>query len=386
MSFTVPGAPDTSLVSATLLSYMAAQSGVVSDYNDGSQIKTLSEALGSVVEIEGVISNALATQAAVSAAYSVFGITPGLSQYSTGGVYFLTGLGPNPPLASQNVVIGAGTIVGTNGGIQFQTTETVTLASGTTSVSGTIIALQAGLTGNVPANTNNNGINTLISSLPYPLYVSNTVPTSGGTNAELPSQTFARLTSKVLSFGLASPVAIANACIGIAASGTAETVQFATTYEAWTVNLASGAGFAVYVDNGSGTASSALLSSVTSVLNGSFALNESGFRPAGVPYSVNAVLPTYASVAVSGTSIIATQASLIQSSMASTITSYFGQLPFGQGVTVSDLIAAASSIGSGLLSSLTVVLYDVHGNSVTSVTPDVRGRVIMTSISVNIST
>jgi hypothetical protein len=74
--FTVPGAPDTSLVSATLLSYMAAQSGVISDYNDGSQIRTLSEAIGSVAEIEGVIANALATQAAVNAAYSVLELFP----------------------------------------------------------------------------------------------------------------------------------------------------------------------------------------------------------------------------------------------------------------------------------------------------------------------
>ena len=161
-AFTVPGAPDTSLVSATLLSYMAAQSGVVSDYNDGSQIRTLSEGIGSVVEIESVISNALAVQAAVNAAYSVFNITPILSQSSVGSVYFLTGTGSNPPPANQNVIIGIGTIVGTSGGVQFQTTETVTLASGTTSVSGTIVAVQPGLTGNVPAGS----ITSLISTLP----------------------------------------------------------------------------------------------------------------------------------------------------------------------------------------------------------------------------
>jgi len=381
-NFTVPGAPDTSLVSATLLSYMAAQSGVVSDYNDGSQIRTLSEGIGSVVEIESVISNALAVQAAVNAAYSVFNIAPILSQSAVGSVYFLTGTGSNPPLANQNVVIGIGTIVGTSGGVQFQTTETVTLASGTTSISGTIVAVQPGLTGNVSVGS----ITNLISALPYPLFVNNTTPTLGGANAELPSQTLARFTAKVLSLGLASPVAIANASIGIVAGTTTETVKFATVYEPWTVNIASGAGFSVYIDNGSGSASTTLINSVASVLNGSFALNESGYRPAGVPYSVNAVVPVYASVIVSGTAIIPTQASLIQSSISSTVISYFGGLPFGQSVTTSDLIATSSSIGAGLLSSLSVTLYDNSGTIVTSISPLAYGRVILTSVTVNIAT
>ncbi len=380
--FTVPGAPDTSLVSATLLSYMAAQSGVISDYNDGSQIRTLSEAIGSVAEIEGVIANALATQAAVNAAYSVFGIVPATAQSSVGAVTFLTGLGSSPPPASQNVVIGVGTVVGTTGGVQFQTSETITLLSGTTSVSGTVIATQPGLTGNVSAGS----ITTIISALPYPLFVTNPAPTAGGANAELPSQTFARLTSKILSFGLASPVAIANACIGIQAPNSTETVVFATVYEPWTVTLASGAGFDVYVDNGSGSASSSLLSAVTSVLNGSFSLNESGFRPAGVPYTVNAVVPVYASVSVSGTVLIANQATLLQSTISTSITSYFGGNPFGATVTVSDLIAVVSNVSGNLLSSFGVTLYNNSGTSVNSVIPLAYGRVILTQVNVSITT
>lgn len=380
--FTVPGAPDTSLVSATLLSYMAAQSGVISDYNDGSQIRTLSEAIGSVAEIEGVIANALATQAAVNAAYSVFGIVPATAQSSVGSVTFLTGLGSSPPPSSQNVVIGVGTVVGTTGGVQFQTSETITLLSGTTSVSGTIIATQPGLTGNVPAGS----ITTIISALPYPLFVTNPTPTAGGANAELPSQTFARLTSKILSFGLASPVAIANACIGIQAPNSTETVAFATVYEPWTVTPASGAGFDVYVDNGSGSASSSLLSAVTSVLNGSVALNESGYRPAGVPYTVNAVVPVYASVSVSGTVLVANQATLLQSSISNSVTAFFGGNPFGASVTVSDLIAVVSNVSGNLLSSFGVTLYDSSGTSVNSVTPLAYGRVILTQVNVSITT
>jgi hypothetical protein len=128
------------------------------------------------------------------------------------------------------------------------------------------------------------------------------------------------------------------------------------------------------------------LSAVTSVLNGSFALNESGYRPAGVPYTVNAVVPVYASVSVSGTVLIANQATLLQSSISNSITAFFGGNPFGASVTVSDLIAVVSNVSGNLLSSFGVTLYDSSGTSVNSVTPLAYGRVILTQVNVSITT
>ena len=56
-SITVPAPPLSPDVSAALLAFMSAQSGVLTDYNVGSQIRTLGEAIGSVVEIEEVVIN-----------------------------------------------------------------------------------------------------------------------------------------------------------------------------------------------------------------------------------------------------------------------------------------------------------------------------------------
>src|ERR1700722_1978672 len=83
------------------------------------------------------------------------------------------------------------------------------------------------------------------------------------------------------------------------ASGSTEAVQYSTCYEPWIAQLLAGvtnpaAGFQVYVDNGSGTASTALLTAVAAELDGDFATGAEGNRPAGVPYTVNVVNPVNA--------------------------------------------------------------------------------------------
>ena len=89
-SITVPAPPLSPDVSAALLAFMSAQSGVLTDYNVGSQIRTLGEAIGSVVEIEEVENQALAYQAAIYGAYSAFGVTPLGATGAVGTVTFAT--------------------------------------------------------------------------------------------------------------------------------------------------------------------------------------------------------------------------------------------------------------------------------------------------------
>lgn len=378
----IPGAPTTDIVSATMLSYMAAQTGVLTDYEDGSQIRTLSESIGSVVEMESVIANALAVQAAVNSAYTVFNIVPYGATYSVGNATISTGTGTSPPPASQNVTIPQGTAIQTGGGIQFQTSQAATLLSGTTSVSIPIIALSPGVAGNVPANT----ITSFVYALPYPLYVNNPLATTGGTSAELPSQTLARFTAKVLSLGLGTPVSIANACIGVSVPSTGETVMFSTVYEPWITTPASGAQFAVYIDNGSGSASTSLISAVQNTLNGSFALNLSGYRPAGVPYSTNAVTPLYCSVAISGTATIPSQATTLQTLVSTNVQAFMDGFNFGIGTSVPDIIGTVANVAIGQLTAINVVLYDSTGTAVQTLSPSGYQRIVTTSISVTIAT
>ena len=222
-AITIPAPPTATTTAASILSWMTGQSGVLTDYNVGSQIRTLAESIGAVEEQDGVAAQAQAFQALVYSAYSLFGIYPKTAAYSTGSVAFLTGTGVTPPPAAQAVSIPKATIVQTTGVITFQTTQAVTLAQGSTSITAPIIALNSGASSNVAINT----ITTITTGLAYTLFCTNYAATSGGTAAETPSATFARFTSAVASIGLGTPVALANACIGVTVSGTGETVSIA---------------------------------------------------------------------------------------------------------------------------------------------------------------
>ena len=214
--------------------------------------------------------------------------------------------------------------------------------------------------------------------------MSNLSPTTGGGNAETPAQTLSRFTAIVASLGLSTPVSIANAVIGVNNPGTSEYVKFSTVYEPWTVTLASGAGFDVYVDNGSGGASSGLLSAVTSLLNGSQATGALGYRPAGVPFTVNAVEPVYATVNVSGS---VTYSSFVTSATAAAqvaLVQYFASLLFGQTAYESAVNAAISNAIGGYLTNLSIqMLY--NGTAVTAVSGTAIQRVILQNFTVNLT-
>ncbi len=382
-SITVASPPSTVDSTAAGLAYMAAQLGVETDYNHGSQIRTILEAAAAVGEEQGIIAQALAFQAMVYACYAAFDITPLPATPAVGAVTFSTGTGSTLPTASQSVLIASGTVVQTTGGVQFQTTGNVTLAQGGTSVNASIIAMVAGTSGNQSAGT----ITKITSGLSYPLFVSNTLPTTGGAAAETPAQTFARFTAAVAAIGLASPVSIANAVIGVDVSG--EVVKYATCYEPWIAagsGVGSGtAGFTVYVDNGSGTASSALISAVQSLLNGSFSGGQSGYRPAGVPYSVAAVNPVEATVIITATLSSSSLDVSYNAPVSDAVEAYFASLQFGQTCEQTQIIAAAANALLGVVVNLSVILEDSTGTPQITIAASPTERVILSSLQVTLS-
>lgn len=368
---------------------MAALNGQATDYTVGSQIRTLAETVGAVAETQGVAGQALAYQSLLYGAMSLFGIQPAASAYATGTVTFATSLPLSAaPLAPQAVAIPPGTLVQTAGGVQFTTLVGVTLASGTTSVAAGIAATTAGAIGNVASGAIT-GVP--LTSIGYPLYVVNTTGTGGGADAGTQSSALALFTARMMSLGLASPVAVANAAIGVTATGTGEIVRYASNYEGW---LAAGsgagsgtAGFTLYVDNGTGGASASLLTAVRNWITGSATGGSSGFRPAGVPWSVAAVTPVYASAAVSGLlypGLLATGS--VAPAVVSGITAYFNAIGIAPAAAYQPQIAAqAADAGLGAFELLTVSLYYSGSSTPVPVVSGVVGtRVILASLSVNI--
>lgn len=394
-NISLPAPSTTTEVTAEILSTMAAESGVVTDYNPGSQIRTQSESIGAVIEQQGVWAQALAFQAVVYCALGLFGIVPGVASPASGVLLFSTSPadsgGPPSPL---NVSIVQGTLAQTPGGVQVVTIAGAVLLNGS---SGVIIPAQAvvsGSAGNVPAS----GVSQIISGLAAPLFVTNPAAFGGGTDPTTPSQSLALFAAEIGSIGLSSPAAIANAAIGVTASGTGETCLFSTLFEPWLWAMDTGvsgaasgmAGWQLIIDNGTGNASPALIAAVNAKLNAgtvSGATNSGpivGYRDAGVPYSIYAVDPTLAVVSISGTTSNPYTEGVVSGAMSAAVSGYFS-LPFGTAAEQAQIAAVVTNAAQGSLTSISVSLSAVSGSPVDLLTPPVSGRVILSQLNLYLS-
>lgn len=385
---TVAAPPTTPGVAAQILAAMAALTGVLTDYNSGSQIRTMAEAQGSVNEEQGIWAQAQAFQALVYGALSLFGITPGTATAATGIVTFATSAGGSPPAASQNVPIPAGTIVQTNGGIQYATITPAVLVAGASSINIGIQAINPGAAGNAPIGS----VVNIVSGLTYPLFVNNAAAITGGADAPPLSSALGEFAALVASIGLSTPTAIADSAIGVVFG--AETCQYSTVYEPWIAagtGVGSGtAGWNLIIDNGLGTASSGLVNAVNSKINGgtsggaSNASGAIGYRDAGVPYNILAVSGTPAYVGVSGTLVNVNNAVVVANAINAAVSGYF-TLPFGTPGEQAQLSASVANSVAGQLSALVVSLStSASGASIPTMTVSPSGRIILSSINLSL--
>ncbi len=234
-----------------------------------------------------------------------------------------------------------------------------------------------GVTATIPGSGSNvpaSAIISIVNGISYPLFVTNGAPTSGGTASEAPARTAARFAAAVALPGLASPLAVADAAIGVSVSG-GESVLYSTVWES---GIASGvAGFELIIDDGTGAATTALKTAVSGFIN-----SAPQYRPAGVPWLVSGVVPVFASVGVSATLLSQYEGSnaQISSAMTSGVQGYFNSLQFAQSVYQGQVAAAAADAAPGLLSSLTVTL----NTSASTVSAAPNQRIILQNISVSV--
>jgi hypothetical protein len=268
--------------------------------------------------------------------------------------------------------------------VQYASTALVMLAAGATSVTVPVAAIIAGSGGNASANA----VTQMLSNVGYPLFVTASSAMVNGASAETPSVTLSRVTAVQATFGLCSPLAIANACVGVRGSG-GSVCKFANCYEPWIAagtGAGSGtAGYTVYVDDGTGNASSDLISAIAATLLGNTAANQSGYRPCGVPWTVQAVTPILANVSVSGTLLSVAPTSQISSSIVTQINNYFNALQISATATQSQIAAQAADAGLGYFTNLSVSLY-LNGSTtaVSSLSAAGSSRVILNTLNVTV--
>jgi len=192
--------------------------------------------------------------------------------------------------------------------------------------------------------------------------------------------------AKVAALGLGSPVAIANSVIGIAGAP-GEVVQQANCYEPWlaTSGAPAQAGFIVYIDSGSGSASTTLINNVITFLNGNLQTGALGNRPAGVPYQVLAVVPVICNIIITGTISSSTLISTLTTSITNDIDAYFQTVQFNQTVYQTTIVALVANVSGAYLTALSVVLEDANGNPVPSISTLEYERVILNQLTITLT-
>jgi uncharacterized phage protein gp47/JayE len=364
-----PVPPSATALTIELLQLMSAATGTLSDYNVGSNIRTLATTLATIIEQQNITSRVLTAQNILNLLLTAYNVTVPQATNATGQETF-TLLSP----ITSSLTIPTGTQVGTVGGLVFSTTESGTIPAGMTSVTIPIEAAQSGTIYNVPAGT----ITTLLSSLPQAVTVTNSSPTQGGTNAPTINAILGLLANAILSQGTSTPQSIASAVNGVSIS-TGEMVKYSTVYEPWLYASGSGAmlGFQVYIDNGGGGASSELITAVQNLLSGT---TLSSLTPAGVPYQVLAVDPVYSDVTVTATSApqYASNIPYLNTLATNAVTQYFQSLNFGDTYVPSDLTVAVVNALTGLVSGVSIT-------PTSPVTALPYQRVILSSLTINIS-
>lgn len=380
-NITVPSPPTTADSASRLLSLISAQTGVITDLNVGSIVRTLAEAIGSVISINAVELQAIAFQALIYGGFSAFNVTPLAATPALGILTFSTGSpGGSSSPSPTNVSIPAGTVVQTTGGLQYSVLTDTTLTASASAVTANAQSILGGTTYNVGAST----ITQIVSPLQAVLYVTNYAGFTGGTNAETSQQTASRFANVVNALQLSSPQAVAGAALGVM-YGT-ETVLYATCYEGWLAGSPSATTvfFDVVIDNGAGAASSGLISAVTDVLNGDLVnFTTSGYRPAGVPFAVIAVGPVSVNVSITADTG-GGNTTVVSNQITSAVDAYFQSLNFGATAQLSVLSTQVTNAVANEISSITVELLSGITPE-TSIAAPPTGRVILQTLTLNVT-
>lgn len=267
----------------TLRDITLAKQERITDFNQGSVISSLYEAIASVVEniyIEGRIGY---DDMLKSVPRLIFGFTPKAGNKASAKVVFSRA----KPIESRTVIPISTKIA--SGGYVFITTESGVIEPGATqSNQVSVQAEDIGLDYNVPANT----ITSLSSVVPLDVVeVTNPVKASGGTNAETDAEIEARFKLYINGLQGGNTYGIKSAALSV------EGVRSVSVEEHFPP-LNNIYGFTIYVDDGTGGMSKELQTAIEDKMNGDDTSVNPGQRPAGVFCKVLSATPVPVAVDV----------------------------------------------------------------------------------------
>jgi uncharacterized phage protein gp47/JayE len=247
---------------AKMVTWVTGHTTKVTDFNAGSTLRTILEAVAWV--IKDIYSDLFITfrTALKNFIYDSFGFAGQEALTAGGNVRFSADVAP---VSDINIPIG--TTGETGDGIQFVTTAAgVLLAGNLVTADIPVSAVIPGSSGNVGAGTITNIVQT-ISGLTT---CTNPLVTTGGVDSENDSDKQTRFTKYVRNLARSTAYGIE------AGAETVSGVKQAQLVESGTKGL-----LYLYIDDGSGSASAGLLTSVQNIIEGNMTATNPGYRGAG---------------------------------------------------------------------------------------------------------
>lgn len=312
----------------------------LTDFRVGSKTRTIMEAVAIVIEERTDALYRSIRELIETNIYAIFGFDKIPATYATGTVTF-----SRNNIADQNYIIPAGTAILSqatqySAPIRFYTAQDAIIAMGTKTVNVSVVCEVSGSQGNVAAGSLNTflqqpvGIDAVTNALDFITGAEEETAAAQKARFQLFQQAQSRGVLQSIVYG-AQISTVNDPSTGVVT----EKVVQAVASEDLVNKLGQ---IDLYIWNGAGTASAALVTSVTKTLTGYYDSNNNpiyGYKPAGVIVNVYSAAIKSVNIKLTVTPESWTTLTALQPLILSEVTRYFANLQLGQTVVRSALEA-----------------------------------------------
>jgi len=318
---------------AAILSDMAtwivANQNKITDLNEGSVIRSFCEAVAQQCEQIYIRGRVGFTENLTDVPPVAFDFIREAGQKAAGIVIF------SRAGSSGDVTIPNGTLLSTPAGIQFITTAESLIANGNTdSANVTIQAYEVGTGGNVPAST----ITTIVTPIPGVDTVDNAASTTGGLNTETDGEFLRRFQEFIEGLGKANKAGLVTGAKEVTGIRSASVVEHFPPVSSYNATL--------YIDDGAGEASAALIAAVATRVVGDGTSANRGYKAGGI--NLRVLAPT--KVVITVTVEVATDGSLsdgvVEAAIKSDVQDYINNLLIGDDCIKNKIIEVIIGVAS----------------------------------------
>jgi len=301
--------------------WIIANQDKVTDFNEGSVIRSFIEAVAKEVEGLYLKTRIGFIKSLIEVPGFIFGMEKEEEQHATGEVqYSRTG-------TSGEITIPVDSIVSTEDGLRFKTTEVGTIANGNTDSNLIDVkAISAGKYSNVLADT----ITVMESPIPGAETVTNPSEATGGLDEESDTQYMERFFQYIEGLGVCNNSgikAMAKSIEGVRSASIVEHFPPEASYN-----------FTLYVEDGYGNATDTMIANVEEKLLGDGTEGNEGLKAAGINARVLAPTKVTQAITVEITPDGVLSESLIQYNVEKAITDYIESLELGADIVRGMLV------------------------------------------------